>query len=130
MSSNRLRLNSSKTQFIWLGTRQQLAKIAQEFPQFTFSSSVRDLGVTLDQELTFMRHINLLCHDCYYQLRQLRVVFRSLASNAALTLIHSFIVSRLDAKVHTTAANQQASDDTVALVREGANWKIGAQGEG
>src|SRR6218665_634922 len=25
MSSNRLRLNSAKTQFIWLGTRQQLA---------------------------------------------------------------------------------------------------------
>ena len=101
MSSNRLRLNSSKTQLIWLGTRQQLAKIdlealAQEFPQFTFSSSVRDLGVTLDQELTFTRHINLLCRACYYQLRQLRVVFRSLTSNAALTLIHSFIVSRLD----------------------------------
>ena len=30
------------------------------------------------------------------------------------------------AKVHTTAANQQASDDTVALVREGGEWKIGA----
>src|SRR5688572_31616197 len=27
MSSNRLRLNSLKTQFIWLGTRQQLAKL-------------------------------------------------------------------------------------------------------
>ena len=101
MSSNRLRLNSSKTQFIWLGTRQQLAKvdleaISGEFPQFTFSTSVRDLGVTLDQELTFKRHINLLCRNCYYQLRQLRVVFRSLTSDAALTLIHSFVVSRLD----------------------------------
>src|ERR1043165_8729640 len=56
MSSNRLRLNSSKTQFIWLGTRQQLAKldmaaIATAFPHFVFSSEVRDLGVTLDQEL-------------------------------------------------------------------------------
>ena len=37
---------------------------------------------------------------------------------------------RASAKVHTTAANQQASDDTVALVREGANWKIGALGGG
>src|SRR6218665_3059082 len=27
MSSNRLRLNSAKTQFIWLGTRQQLARL-------------------------------------------------------------------------------------------------------
>src|SRR5688572_26326054 len=47
MSSNRLRLNSSKTQFIWLSTRQQLAKIdletlAQEFPQITFSQWQRN----------------------------------------------------------------------------------------
>ena len=50
----------------------------------------------MDQELTFTRHINLLCRSCYYQLRQLRVVLRSLTFNAALTLIHSFVVSRLD----------------------------------
>ena len=34
--------------------------------------------------------------------------------------------NRASAKVHTTAANQQASDDTVALVKEGQDWKIGA----
>src|SRR3984885_8445094 len=101
MSSNRLRLNPSKTQYIWLGTRQQLAKIDMEsleteFPWVTFSLYVRDLGVTLDQELSFTRHINLLCRECYYQLRQLRVVSRSLTSTAASTLIHSFVVSRLD----------------------------------
>jgi hypothetical protein len=33
---------------------------------------------------------------------------------------------RASAKVHSTAANQPASDDTVALVREGGDWKIGA----
>jgi hypothetical protein len=33
---------------------------------------------------------------------------------------------RASAKVHTTAANQAASDDTVALVKEGGDWKIGA----
>jgi hypothetical protein len=37
---------------------------------------------------------------------------------------------RASAKVHTTAANQPASDDTVALVRAGGNWKIGALGGG
>src|SRR6218665_1697483 len=41
MSSNRLRLNPHKTQFIWLGTRQQLAKLdlvalTSAFPHFTF----------------------------------------------------------------------------------------------
>ena len=101
MSSNRLRLNPSKTQFIWLGTRQQLAKldlstIAADFPQFVFSSVVRDLGVTLDQELTFAPHINRLCRDSYYQLRQFRTVARSLTSDSTATLIHSFITVRLD----------------------------------
>src|SRR6218665_967292 len=47
MSSNRLSLNPSKTQLIWLGTRQQLLKLdfallAAQFPQFTFLTSVRD----------------------------------------------------------------------------------------
>lgn len=101
MSSNRLRLNSAKTQFIWLGTRQQLAKLdmpalATAFPLFTFSSVVRDLGVTLDRELTFAPHINLLSRDCFYQLRQLRTVARSLTVSATSTLIHAFITNRLD----------------------------------
>jgi hypothetical protein len=38
--------------------------------------------------------------------------------------------NRANAEVHTTAANQRASDDKVALVREGASWKIGALGGG
>ena len=100
-----LSLNSTKTQFIsrnfWFGTRQQLAKtdlgfLAIKYPHFTFSSSVRDLGVTLDQELTFVRHINLLCRSCYYQLRQLMVISHSLSPAAATTLVHAFVVSRLD----------------------------------
>ena len=101
MSSNRLRLNSLKTQFIWLGTRQQLAKLdmaalATAFPHFVFSSVVRDLGVTLDQELTFAPHIHSLSRACYYQLRQLRTIARSLSSTASATLVHSFVTIRLD----------------------------------
>ena len=101
MSSNRLRLNSPKTQFIWLGTRQQLAKldmaaIAAAFPLFVFSSAVRDLGVTLDQELTLAPHIHSLTRSCFYQLRQLRTVARSLTPTATTTLVHSFVTARLD----------------------------------
>src|SRR6218665_2279400 len=93
--------NPSKTQFIWFGTRQQLAKldlsaIAADFPHFIFSPVVCDLGVTLDQELTFAPHIHRLCRDSYYQLRQLRTVIRSLTSESTATLIHAFITARLD----------------------------------
>src|SRR6218665_3866724 len=101
MSSNRLRLNPHKTQFILLGTHQQLAKLdmvalTSAFPNFTFSSTVRDLGVSLDQELPLAPHIPSLRRACYYQLRQLRTVSRSLTSTAAATLVHSFVTSRLD----------------------------------
>ena len=101
MSSNRLRLNSAKTQFIWLGARQQLAKlnlaaITAAYPHLTFSSTVRDLGVTLDQQLTFFPHIHRLCRDSYYQLLQLRTIVRSLNTEATATLVHSFVVARLD----------------------------------
>src|SRR6218665_2085628 len=56
-----------------MGTRQQLVyvDIAASFPHKLLSSqlghrpTVRDLGVTLDQELSFASHINRLCRDCY-----------------------------------------------------------------
>jgi len=52
-----------QNKFIWLGTRQQLAKLdmatlAAEFPRLLLFSVVRDLCVILDQELTFASHLN------------------------------------------------------------------------
>src|SRR6218665_1148984 len=101
MSSNRLRLNPQKTKFISLGTRQQLAELnldalSAEFPTMSFSQVVCDLGVLLDSELTFSHHIDQVCRSCYYQLRQLRVIARSLTFNAAVSLVHAFVFSRLD----------------------------------
>jgi len=68
---------------------QQLAKLdlsaaAASFPHIVFSVTVGDLGVTLDQELTFATHISHLCRDCYYQQRQLRTISHSLL----LLLLH------------------------------------------
>src|SRR6218665_2648867 len=62
----------------------------------SFSQVVRDLGVHLHSELTFSHHIDQVCRSCYYQLRQLRVIARSLTSNAAVSLVHAFVFSRLD----------------------------------
>jgi len=53
MRSNRLRMNADKTQLVWLGTRQQLDKLAiTELPLLSASvkpsSTVLDLGVNID----------------------------------------------------------------------------------
>src|SRR6218665_879848 len=50
----------------------------------------------LDSELTFSHRINLIARKCYYQLRQLRVVSRSLTHQSRLTLVHEFVTNRID----------------------------------
>jgi len=41
-------------------------------------------------------HVAAVCRSCYYQLRQLRSVARSLSAEAVKTVVHAFISSRLD----------------------------------
>ena len=101
MSSNRLCLNSAKTQLIWFGTGPQLAKLdfpllSQMFPAFTFSASVRDLGVTLDSNLTFKEHLSTLTRSCFYHLRRLRAIRRSVSLHVFTTIVHAFVCSRID----------------------------------
>ena len=101
MSSNRLSLNSNKTQLIWLGTPQQIKKIdflllSQTFPQFTFSTSVRDLGVTLDCSLTFSTHVTNLTRSSYFHLRRLRSIRRSVSLSTMTSIVHAFVCSRID----------------------------------
>jgi hypothetical protein len=101
MASNRLKLNADKTQFIWLGSRQQLLKVEIDSIQLgsgsvSLKSSVNNLGVIFDSQLSMRDHVRHVCRSCFYQLRQLRVVRRSLTFEASAQLVHAFINSRLD----------------------------------
>src|SRR6218665_3725454 len=91
MSSNRLSLNPSKTQLIWLSTRQQLLKL-----DFAFLTSVRDLGVTLDNTLSFSAHISNLSRSSFYHLRRLRAVRRSVSMPSFKSMVNAFVCSRID----------------------------------
>ena len=99
--SNRLNLNPDKTQFIWIGNRFQLPRIdyhllSAKFPDVVFKRSVLDHGVALDQELTMSVHVGNICRSGFYQLRQLRIIRRSLTFKTAATLIHALVISRID----------------------------------
>ena len=101
MSSNRLRLNPDKTQYIWFGTRQRLKNrdirgLTALSSSLVETSSVCDLGVILDSELTMEEHVIKLCQTCFFHLRRIRSVRRSLTSQALNTLVHAFISSRID----------------------------------
>src|SRR6218665_1774075 len=102
MFSNRLSLNPSKTQLIWLGIRQQLLKLdfallaAHAVSSIYLLTSVRDLGVTLDNTLSFSAHISNLFRSSFYHLRRLRAVRRSVSMPVFKSMVHAFVCSRID----------------------------------
>ena len=101
MTSNRLKLNAGKTQLMWIGSRRQLAKVNITdviigTASVRVSTSVTDLGVALDGELSMSAHVSSLCRTCFFQLRQIRAVRRSLDPESTKTLVNAFISSRLD----------------------------------
>ena len=101
MTSNRLKLNTDKTQFLCAGTRQQLSKVTMnsivlDGVNIAFSDEITLLGVVIDREMTFATHCRRLAARCFYQLRQLRTIRRTLTLDAVKTLVHAAVTSRLD----------------------------------
>jgi len=60
------------------------------------SETARNLGVIVDSQLTLSAQVAAVCHNGYYQLRQLRPLVRSMSSDAVKTLIQAFISCRLN----------------------------------
>ena len=60
------------------------------------SASVRDLGVLVDRDLSMETHISHLSRTCFYHLRQLRVIRRSLTTDSAHSLVRALVHSRVD----------------------------------
>lgn len=103
MAVNRLKLNSDKTEFIWMASRSRFIAVENIMPTvnvcnttITASTGARNLGVYFDRHLDMRQHIINICRQCYFQLRQLRVVCRCLPKDVLRTLLHAFVSTRLD----------------------------------
>ena len=101
MSSNRLKLNPSKTELMWLhSSRRNPGFIQNDIELFgnfiTPVRVVRNLGAILDENMTMLNHISSVCQKCYYQLRQIRRVRKSLSDASKLLLVLASVHSRLD----------------------------------
>src|SRR6218665_259329 len=91
----RLNLSGWEVTGVWLVLTGPLLPLP--FHTFAFKIQSETWGSFLTKtELSFSLHINQLTRSCYYQLRQLRVVSRSLSCSAAAALVHAFVTSRLD----------------------------------
>ena len=101
ISSNRLRLNSSKTEVIWLGSRQRVKALESgrmkiSGVEIQTSGHIRNLGVIMDASLTFSDHVSKLVRTSYYHFRQLRGIRRSLTTDSCHSLVRALIHSRID----------------------------------
>jgi len=101
LKASRLRLNPTKTQVMWLGSQQMLARLdIDEVPVLSSTipvqQSARDLGVVIDSRLSLSEQVASVCRSGYYQLRQLRQAVRCSSMDATKTIVQAFITSRLD----------------------------------
>ena len=100
MSSNRLKLNPSKTELIWFYSgRRQLCFVEDDIVLFGSRiapvHTVKDLEVMLDSNMT-MSQVLRVCQNCYFQLRLIRRLRKALSVESKLLLVHALVHSRLD----------------------------------
>jgi len=102
MTTNKLKRNNDKTEVMLLSTPHMSHKITCPSTMtvgdatVTFSSSVVNLGVTLDHHLDMKDHVRNVIRAANYELRRIGSIRRFLTTQAAATLVSAFILSRLD----------------------------------
>ena len=101
LTSNRLTVNPSKTEFLLVGTSQQCSKIIS--PTINFqgatispSKSARNLGFIFDNHLSHHAQISSISRSSFFQIRQLRQIRSSLDTKTSITLANSLVSSKLD----------------------------------
>jgi exonuclease III len=102
MSTNFLKLNESKTEFLIISSphdSKRLPKNSQvsvgEVP-VSNTSSARNIGAIFDCHLNMVDHVNALCRACYLHIRNISRIRQYLTQDATERLIHAFISSKLD----------------------------------
>ena len=90
-----------KTEVLLIGTIQQLRKVGLRSIQIgediiKTSEEARNLGVWLDSNMSLNKQINTTCSSAYHSLYNIRMIRRYITKDAAKTLIHSVVTSRLD----------------------------------
>ena len=94
-------INPSKTKFLMVGTQQLLRRLPNESSisflgkEITPVSSAKDLGIILDNNLTYDQHIHQLTSSCMTKLCQINRVNNSFDRDTLRTIISALVLSKL-----------------------------------
>jgi len=101
MRSNRLQLNTAKTEIMWSTTGQR----SHQLPQLPLrvgtdevmpASVVRDLGIYIVSNVSMRSQVTKTVSACFAVMRQLRSVRRSVPRSVLQSLVTLLILTRLD----------------------------------
>ncbi len=99
MKEHRLQLNPAKTELIVVPATPNLQHdftIQLGSSTITPSSSVRNLGVIFDDQLTFKDHIAKTARSCRFALHNIRQIRPYFTQDAAQLLVQSLVIYSLD----------------------------------
>ena len=101
MLNDKLKLNDSKTEFLIIGTRQQLSKVNFNTLRvgdayITPSNEIKNLGSWFDSQMKFDTNINKWCKAAFFHLFNIRRIRKFLTHETVQILINPFVTSRLD----------------------------------
>ena len=101
MDYNRLKMNSNKTEFILIGSKQQLQKcntkqININNENITMSETIKYLGAWIDSNLSFRKHIMERCKNAMWNLHKLKHIRKFLDQDTCHTLVCGLVLAHLD----------------------------------
>ncbi|KAK3527056.1 hypothetical protein QTP86_008661 [Hemibagrus guttatus] len=99
MTAHQLKLNPSKTELLIIpgdpSPAQDLA-ISLSNSMISPSATARNLGVTMDNQLSFSSHVTNVTRSCQFLLYNIRRIRPFLSTQATQVLVQSLVISRLD----------------------------------
>ena len=101
MMTNDLKMNDEKTEVMFIGNSKILSRLQRENicvgdKIISPKSTVKSLGVTLNEEMKLVNHVSNQCRTAYIHLRSLSRIKPYLMAESLQTLVHAFITSKLD----------------------------------
>ena len=101
MIIDKMKINDIKTEYLIIGTKQQLNKVNIRTLSVGDSAvapaaMARNLGVLFDENLTLLPRINNTCKAAFYYIHNIRRIRKYLSVETTRTLVHTVVIGRLD----------------------------------
>jgi hypothetical protein len=101
MVHHRLFIQSSKTEFIIIGSRQQLIKLSIDKlrvgdVKVSPVNTVNNLGSWFDMHMSMDIHVSKVCSKAFPSLYHIKQIRKYLTEDSTKILVHAFITSHID----------------------------------